>query len=123
MNRLVRNGKVAVLISKSYGGGWYTDNRDVVECLFHPNLVLLVEQNASNEELLEEAKKLFGEEFEGDANGLEVEWVELGIRFRVNNYDGWERIVPFDEEDWIFSGEVKEEILKKEKDSLEDRLF
>jgi len=43
MNKLVRDGKVAVLYSPDYGSGWYTWNPNNPELLFDPAIVQLVE--------------------------------------------------------------------------------
>jgi len=42
MQKVIRDGKVAVLISPGFGGGWHTWNH-VDELLFHPVLVNMVE--------------------------------------------------------------------------------
>lgn len=44
MDKVIRDGKVAVLYSPGYGAGWYTWNSECPECLFDPELVALVEQ-------------------------------------------------------------------------------
>lgn len=44
MKKVIRNGKVAVLVSEGFGAGWYSWNREYKELLFHPKLVEMVEQ-------------------------------------------------------------------------------
>lgn len=92
MQKVVRDGKVAVLYSPGHGAGWYT--WDVpIEGLFHPELVEAVERKASSTEIKEIAKRLFGDgEYYGGARGLEVEWVTVGTQFRIEEYDGSESI-------------------------------
>lgn len=52
MQKVIRNGKVAVLYSPDYGAGWYTwHNKE--ELVFHPVLVELVEAD-KQEEITEE---------------------------------------------------------------------
>ena len=51
MEKVIRDGKVAVLISQGWGAGWYSWHRDNQQLLFHPKLVEMVEQNRKNEDL------------------------------------------------------------------------
>jgi len=43
MDKIIRDGKVAVLYSPGYGAGWYSWNTDCKECVFNPEIVKLVE--------------------------------------------------------------------------------
>lgn len=49
MEKVIRNGKVAILISPGFGAGWYSWNTDHKELLFHSKLVEMVEQNRQSE--------------------------------------------------------------------------
>ena len=49
MKKVIKNGKVAVLVSHGFGCGWYSANTDHQELLFHPKLVKMVKQNRTNE--------------------------------------------------------------------------
>lgn len=42
MEKLVRDGKVAILYSKGYGAGWYSWH-GIKELIFHPKLIEMVE--------------------------------------------------------------------------------
>ena len=44
MEKVIKEGKVAVLVSPNYGAGWYSWNSGYKELLFHPKLVEMVEQ-------------------------------------------------------------------------------
>jgi hypothetical protein len=99
MNKVVRDGKVAVLISPGFGAGWYTWNRDHKDLLFHPRLVELVEQkrhDAITDELCEE---LVGSDYicTGGAHDLVIEWLPEGTAFRVEEYDGSETLTVFED--------------------------
>ena len=48
MKKEVRDGKVAVLVSPSFGAGWYTWH-GIEELIFHPKIVELVEQDNRHE--------------------------------------------------------------------------
>ncbi len=103
MKKVIRNGKVGVLISKGYGAGWYTWEH-IDEMLFSPEIIELVEQGVSTEIIEKEAEKLWGDKhYYGGADGLCVEWVKKGKKFRINEYDGAETLVLEDEENYIIA--------------------
>ena len=93
MKKVVRNGKVAVLYSPSYGGGWSTWGIPD-EFVFHPKLVELVEakqQKLITRELmtslgLDERTAIYG------AEDLTIEWVDEGEKFTIDEYDGSESV-------------------------------
>ena len=95
MEKVIRNGKVAVLISHGYGAGWYSWNTEHVGLLFHPKLVEMVEQNRSCEITEELCKELLGtDEYVCvlGADGLAVHWIPIGTAFDVEEYDGAESL-------------------------------
>ena len=93
MEKVIRNGKVAVLYSPSYGGGWSTWGIPD-EFIFHPKLVELVEANQQKlitKELmtslgLDERTAIYG------AEDLTIEWVDEGEKFTIDEYDGSESV-------------------------------
>ena len=100
MEKVIRDGKVAVLYSPGYGAGWSTwcYNDDLVETLlFHPLIVEKVESGHENEITAEWLVQQFGEEFEdvycGGAGQLEIEWLPKGAAFRIDEYDGFETVI------------------------------
>ena len=101
MNKVVRNGLVAVLYSPGYGAGWSTwastDIREQV--LYDPGLVDLVEH-----EKWEEARTYvtlkYPEFYAGGLEDLHIEWMPVGTQFQVNEYDGNESIEKRDSVDW-----------------------
>jgi hypothetical protein len=100
MNKLVRDGKVAVLYSPDYGSGWYTWNHDHPEILFDPAIVQLVEENKWDE--LETYVILkYPKIFTGGILDLSIAWIPKGAMFRVNEYDGDESIEIKDDADWF----------------------
>ena len=96
MNKVIRDGKVAVLYSPGYGAGWSTwtssKKRDIA--LFHPKLVEMVESGKRLEITDEWAQKNLGISLCTLGNDqLEIEWIEQGSSFHVNEYDGSESII------------------------------
>ena len=102
MNKVIKDGKVAVLYSSGYGAGWYSWNgyKEGVgkECLFCPEIVEIVEHEdyPTTNMVLEVnriAEELFGEGFySGGSEYLQVKWVPEGTAFRIDEYDGYESV-------------------------------
>ena len=101
MNKVIRNAKIAVLISPGYGAGWYSWNPSHPECLFDPEVVAWVENGKIGEVPDLEVKYGWDGFFDGGAEDLIIEWVPVGERFRIKEYDGSETIVLEKEERWI----------------------
>ena len=101
MNKLIRDGKVAVLISPDYGAGWYTWNKERPECLYDPEIVKIVLGEAEGN-IREIADNKYGDGFTPyGADKLEVVWVPVGSRFRIDEYDGSESLILEEDDDWL----------------------
>ena len=100
MNKLVRDGMVAVLYSPDYGSGWYTWNRNQPELLFDPAIVQLVEDQKFDE-LKTYVTLKYPNIYEGGMWELTVAWIPEGSMFRINEYDGAESIELKDDADWF----------------------
>lgn len=93
MEKVIRDGKVAVLISQGWGAGWYSWNTDHKELLFHPKLVEMVEQNRRNEINDQWILENLGiEMYAGGSDGLEIHWLPIGTIFDIEEHDGFETI-------------------------------
>ena len=109
MEKVIKDGKVAVLISTGYGAGWstweYVIDREIL--IFHPKLVELVESGQHTVDTVPSAlKEILGEENEnqvylGGVEYLEIVWVPQGIKFRIEEYDGKEYIITENDLDLI----------------------
>ena len=98
MEKVIRDGKVDVLISKGFGAGWYTWNSDHPELLFHPKIVEMVEsgkRDAIDDEWVKE--NLGIDIYTGGASDLTIEWLTEGTAFRVDEYDGSESLQTFND--------------------------
>lgn len=101
--KVVKDGKVAVLVSPGYGAGWYTWNEGHPELLFLPRVVELVLAGAGYYDIEDCIRSQYGEDeiYTGGASDLVVKWVPVGSRFRISEYDGAEALVLESEEQWI----------------------
>ena len=99
MNKLIRDGKVAVLVSPGYGAGWYTWHRNE-ELLYDPSIVEWIEQGD-----LDKINTYLELKYPNDTSlglsDLEVNWVPAGARFRIDEYDGAESLVLETNEHWL----------------------
>ena len=96
MEKLIIDGKVAVAVSYGYGAGWSTWNGiNPMDARF--NTLFL------NGEI-DEIKKICEEEDLGYAGGAEdvtIEWIPVGIKFVIEEYDGAESINEIDDYNWM----------------------
>ena len=100
MNKVVRDGQVAVVYSPEFGAGWSTWNPRHPEILFDPAIVEFVEKDQS-EELQVYVTLKYPSINDGGIVGLTIEWIPAGALFRVNEYDGAETIELRDRINWI----------------------
>lgn len=95
MEKIVRNGKVAVAVSYGFGAGWSTWNEvDPMDARF--NQLFL-------DDKVDEAKALVDElemGYTGGADDVEIVWVPVGTQFRITEYDGSESLETRDSVDW-----------------------
>ena len=102
MDKLIRDNKVAVLYSPDFGSGWYSWNNQYPEILFDPFIVKMVEDNTSYETIMLYCEEKYPGGYFGGASDLEIEWVDIGRDFRIDEYDGNETITFRDNDgDWI----------------------
>lgn len=99
MKKVIRDNKVAVVISAGFGAGWFTWSGGDEELLFHPNIVKMVEDGKAEEidEAWIENNLGIKEMYCGGTDGLTIQWVEKNKKFRVEEYDGAEYIITEDE--------------------------
>lgn len=100
VNKVVRDGQVAVIYSPKYGGGWSTWNPKHPEILFDPAIVDFVEKEQW-EELQVYVTLRYPDVYVGGIEGLTIEWIPEGSFFRVNEYDGAETIETRNEIRWV----------------------
>ena len=103
MDKVIRDGKVAVLVSRGYGAGWSSWTDEVETVLFHPKLVQMVEERRHSEITEEWMEKELGIEgfYTGGIDGLEIEWVPIGTKFVIDEYDGAELLRTIDDFYWV----------------------
>lgn len=82
--------KVGVLVSRGYGAGWSSWNREVDPC--NKELVAAFEQEWSDEDKIALATKLYPEAYTGGLLDCVVEYVDKGTLYHIDEYDGYESL-------------------------------
>jgi len=100
INKLIRNGQVAVLYSPGWGAGWSTWNQEVPELVFEPVIVDFVEKEQW-EELTTYVTLKYPGLYDGGMKDLKVEWIPAGSLFKINEYDGSESIELKENDSWM----------------------
>ena len=98
MEKVIRDGKVAVLISHGFGAGWYSWNSNE-QLLFSPKIVEMVEQGKADQIDEDWIKENLGIEdvYCGGASDLQIHWLPVGMAFQVEEYDGDESLRTMDD--------------------------
>ena len=97
MEKVIRDGKVAVLYSPGFGSGWFTWNTEHPGLLYDPTVVAWLETHllASSERTditLYLEDKYPGMYIGSNLEDLRIAWLPIGTQFRVTEYDGNEGI-------------------------------
>jgi hypothetical protein len=101
MDKVVRDGMVAVLVSPGFGAGWYTWNKEMPELLFDPTIVDLLLSGADPADIQAYADLKYPDIYIGGLEDLIVKWVPEGTKFRIDEYDGSESLVLESQEVWM----------------------
>ena len=99
MDKVIRDGKVAVLISRGFGSGFHSYEAPD-EALFDPKLVELVESR-DFDGAEEYVMNTYPDVYTGGVRNLVVVWIDEGEEFTINEYDGNESIQFKNETQWI----------------------
>jgi hypothetical protein len=101
MDRVIRDGQVAVLYSPGYGAGWYTTHY-IEELLFDPSIVLWLE-NDEYDKIKHYVMLKYPNIYLGGLDNLSIKWVKQGIAFKIHEYDGSESVMLRDMEHWVIA--------------------
>lgn len=94
-SKLERAGQIAVLYSPGYGAGWWTWNRDHEGLIFDAEIVNAVLAGDRNR-AVQIAETKYPGIYAGGGEDLEVYWVNKGVRFMIDEYDGSEGVTILD---------------------------
>jgi hypothetical protein len=103
MEKVIRDGKVAVVFSPGHGAGWYTWNKDLPEIIFDPNIVHYVELedwDSLRAHMELKYPDVYMSEYSLD---LAIMWLPEGTEFKIDEYDGAETIVLRKRVEWLMA--------------------
>jgi len=109
VKKYIKDGKVAVLVSRGFGAGWSTWSYDhpSEQLLYEPNIVEILLSDKDTREkikLIEDYCEVNYKDFYlGGLEQLDVEWLPVGTAFRIHEYDGSESVEIRDEMDWVIA--------------------
>lgn len=98
--KLIRDGKVAILLTGEHGAGWYSWNGDE-EMLYDPIIVVMVEKNTDVETITSYCTYKYPDAYLGGVDALKVRWIPEGEEFQIHEYDGMESIRLRKRERWL----------------------
>ena len=114
MDKVIVDGKVAVLVSGGFGAGWSTwqnDDESNASMAFEPTIVEMVlagekdKNRAQREETMYKLEAYMSETYPdyytGGLDGIDVKWVPVGTRFIIDEYDGNESLVLESDMNWF----------------------
>lgn len=103
MKKVIRDGKVAVLVSRGWGAGWYSWH-GIEELLYDPEIVRMIENPDEDEDdfsIEKYCEEKYGDSsYYGGVDGLCIVWVPEGTQFIINEYDGAETLWIKEEMPW-----------------------
>ena len=95
MEKIIRDGKVAVAVSYGFGAGWSTWT-DIDPMDAHFVQLFLDGKHQEAADLCEELHLGYA----GGAHDVEIVWVPVGTEFIISEYDGAESLETKDSFDW-----------------------
>ena len=99
MEKVIKDGKVGVLVSPGFGAGFSTWGAPI-EAIFNPTLIELVQQEKV-QEAIDFVENTWEGVYSGGVQDLIVVWVPEGKEFIIEEYDGSESLVLKEEYNWI----------------------
>ena len=99
MEKVIKDGKVGVLVSPGFGAGFSTWGAPI-EAIFNPTLIELVQQEKV-QEAIDFVEKTWEDVYSGGVQDLRVFWVPEGSEFIIEEYDGSESLMLKTDYNWI----------------------
>lgn len=99
MQKVIRDNKVAVLVSPGFGAGWYSWH-NIEELLYDPSIVSWVESQEFDK-IKTYIELKYVDDYISGIEDLVVEWVPVGAQFRIKEYDGAESLLLESDQRWM----------------------
>jgi hypothetical protein len=99
MEKVIREGQIAVLYSPEYGAGWYTWNTEYPDMMFDPTVVNYVLEGKVDQ-IKAYATLKWPDAYIGGLDDLRIQWLPEGTAFRIQEHDGFESVEIKEEVNW-----------------------
>lgn len=92
--KLIRDGKVAVIYSPGFGAGWSTwaEPQNKQSMVFDPVIAQMIIDKTDSDKIHAVAAERYPNEYLGGLDDCEVVWLPVGTVFEIDEYDGSESI-------------------------------
>lgn len=102
MDKVVKNGKVAIIHSTELGAYWYSVHRNK-ELIFDPNIVAILEDDTLEpiqqaDQIDEYLEEKYGDGWYGDTLNIEVGYIPQGTLF---TFDSNDNLILMSELEWL----------------------
>lgn len=101
MEKIERDGMVAVLVSHGFGAGWSTWNSEYRETLCMDSEIVQAVLDGDKAKAVKIAKQKCCDFYDGGIEGLTVEWVKKGAEFEIYECDGSESLHIIGDHDYM----------------------
>jgi hypothetical protein len=93
MEKIEKDGKVAVLVSPGFGAGWSTwADENQMEAMCMDARIVGAFLSGGSAAAVQAAVDMFPDIYTGGGHNLRIEWVPKGSSFEVEEYDGSESL-------------------------------
>ena len=99
MEKYIKDGQVAILVSPGWGAGWSTWEKK--ELAYDKRVVEKFLQDVSEKEMQKYLNSIgYKDVYMGGYSQLEIKWLPVGTMYRITENDGWESIEKRADIDW-----------------------
>lgn len=102
MEKVIKDGKVAILYSPGFGAGWYTWNSGESALVFDSIIVNAI-MDGDKAKALARAEEICPDGYFGGLDDLKVGWVPIGEAFEITEYDGSESVKIIGEQSYLIA--------------------
>lgn len=101
MEKVIRDGKVAIVYSPGYGAGWFSWH-GIEQLVYDPKIVDMVEREEDPDNIVKHCHEVHSEShYYGGAGQLAIYWLDEGTEFYIDEYDGAECVVTKNDIGWM----------------------
>jgi hypothetical protein len=104
MNKVIRDGKVAVLYSPGYGAGWSTwvyTTKEASQAMCMDERIVSAFIDGGPLAAENAVKSIFPDQCVLGSDQLEVAWLPVGTVFEISEYDGYESVRVIDNAEFM----------------------